>query len=176
MKIWSILYRDVEPKGRGVANRICANVESANALLVSIKADQAITFSIVQSIEAVMNRYIQAQSFGKTFRIEFLDVSPYNEKEISDEYLKGCQYGAPMISRYCSSIGVKQDELETMNYLEVDVLQLPDKFKPLVNSAQVSTTSTDTDNAGGRPRKDDTELTDSGAQSREDGVEDGDWG
>ena len=68
-----------------------------------------------------------------------------------------------------------QDELEYMNFIETDILDLPNKFKPLVNSAQVGSNDTE-ENSAGRPRKDDTELTDSGAQSREDGVEDGDWG
>ncbi len=160
----------------GVSSLLFNNSKaSANALLISIKADQAITYAIVQGIEAVMNRYIQAQSYGKNFKIEFLDISPYNEKEVADQYLKGCQYGAPMISRYCASLGVMQDELEYMNFIETNILDLPNKFKPLVNSAQLGSSDTE-ENSAGRPRKDDTELTDSGAQSREDGVEDGDWG
>ena len=40
---------------------------SANALLLSIKADQAITFGIVKSIEDMVNRFIQSQSYGKNF-------------------------------------------------------------------------------------------------------------
>lgn len=161
----------------GVSSLLFGNASpSANALLLSIKADQALTYSLVKSIENMLNRFIQAQSFGKNFRVEFLDVSRFNEKEVSDQYLKGVQYGAPMISRYGASIGVSQDELETMNYLEVEMLELPYKFIPLTNSAQMSGTNEDPEETGGRPRKDDDELTDSGEQSRRDGVEDGDWG
>lgn len=157
----------------GVSSLIFNNAKaSANALLISIKADQALTFALVKSIENVLNRYIHALSFGKNFKIEFLDVSPYNEKETADQYLKGCQYGAPMISRYCATLGIDQEELEAMNYLEVNMLDLPGKFAPLTNSAQLSK---DDQNEAGRPRVDDTQLTDSGEQSREDGVDDGDW-
>lgn len=74
-----------------------------------------------------------------------------------------------MISRYCASLGVGPDEIEVMNYLEVDLLNLPGKFVPLVSSAQTSSEER------GRPRLSDEELTDSGEQSREDGVDDGDW-
>lgn len=154
----------------GVSSLIFNNAKaSANALLISIKADQALTFALVKSIENVLNRYLHWLPFGKNFKIEFLDISPYNEKEMSDQYLKGCQYGAPMISRYCASLGVGPDEIEVMNYLEVDLLNLPGKFVPLVSSAQTSSEER------GRPRLSDEELTDSGEQSREDGVDDGDW-
>ena len=91
---------------------------------------------------------------------------------MADQYLKGCQYGAPMITRYCASLGIDQMEVESMNYLETALLDLPGKFVPLTNSAQLSS---EDKNEAGRPRLDDTELTDSGAQSREDGVDDGDW-
>ena len=55
---------------------------SANALLLSIKADQAITFGIVKSIEDMVNRFIQSQSYGKNFKVTFLDCSPFNRKEL----------------------------------------------------------------------------------------------
>lgn len=159
----------------GVSSLIFNNSKaSANALLISIKADQALTFSIVKSIENVLNRYIQSLSYGKNFKIEFLDISMYNEKEMADQFLKACQYGAPFISRYCASLGVGQDKLENMNFLETELLELPTKFIPLTNSAQMSSSDVEEKEAG-RPRLDDTELTDSGAQSRQDGVEDGDW-
>lgn len=157
----------------GVSSLIFNNAKaSANALLISIKADQALTYALVKSIENVLNRYIRWLPYGKNFKIEFLDISPYNEKEMADQYLKGCQYGAPMITRYCASLGIDQMELEAMNYLETQLLDLPGKFVPLTNSAQLSSNDV---NQIGRPRKDDTELTDSGAQSREDGIEDGNW-
>ena len=61
---------------------------SANALELSIKADQAITFGIVKSIEDVVNRYIQSQSYGKNFKVTFLDSSPFNRKQLAESYVK----------------------------------------------------------------------------------------
>ena len=91
---------------------------SANALLLSIKADQAITFGIVKSIEDVVNRFIQAQSYGKNFKVTFLDCSPFNRKEMGDMYLKACQYGLPFISMYAASQGMSQSEVDCMSFLE----------------------------------------------------------
>lgn len=160
----------------GVSSLIFNNEKaSANALLTSIKADQALTFSIVQSIEDVLNRFIRSRSYGKNFKITFLNTSMYNQKEMADEYLKGCQYGLPFISHYAASMGVPQSELEALNTLEVGILNLQSKFVPLQNSAQLSSATVEAQEEAGRPRLADDELTDSGEQSREDGVEDGDW-
>jgi len=154
---------------------------SATALLMSIKADQSLTYSLVQSIEDVFNRFIWAHGFGKKFKVNFLDISPFNEKDKADEYLKACQYGVPMISHYSASLGVGQSEMEGLNFLEVDVLDLPGRFVQLQNSAHTSSNQSDssgeivegTTEVGGRPPVNDTELTDSGEQSREDSD---DWG
>ena len=146
---------------------------SANALLLSIKADQAMTYGIVKSIEDMVNRYIQAQSYGKNFRVTFLDCSPYNRKEVGDAYLKACQYGIPMISYYAASQGLGQAELDCMSFLENDVLGLTSMFRPLQSSSTMSSEGNGATEKGGAPAKDIGDLTDSGEQTREDGD---DWG
>lgn len=151
----------------GVSSQLFNNQKaSANALLLSIKADQAITYNLVKSIQDVVNRFIQAQSYGKNFHVEFIDVSWVNRKEVGESYLKACQYGIPMISYYCASQGLGQAELDSMSYLETTILHLHDMFKPLRSSATMS--SSDEDNDGGAPEKEIGDLTDSGEQSRED--------
>lgn len=138
---------------------------SANALLLSIKADQAITFGIVKSIEDAVNRYIQAQSYGKNFKVTFLDCSPFNRKEVGDMYLKACQYGLPFISMYAASQGLGQSEVDCMSFLESDVLHLTERFKPLRSSSTLSASSED---EGGAPQKEIGDLSESGEQNRED--------
>lgn len=157
----------------GVSSMLFNNDKpSANALNLSIKADQAITFGIVKSIEDMVNRFIQSQSYGRNFKITFLDCSSYNRKEVGDQYLKAAQYGLPTVMLYAASQGLGQAEFDSMNFLENDVLRLKEVLIPLKSSAQTSGSSSDSDaptDEGGRPLKDDTELTDSGEQSREDG-------
>ena len=163
----------------GVSAQLFNNSKpSANALLLSIKADQMVTYGIVKNIENVINRFIRHQNYGKYWTVTFLDVSPYNRKEMGDQYLKACQYGLPMISCFCASQGLGQAELDSMSYLEGEVLGLQDLFRPIVNSAQLSNDGTDTSTEAetkesGRPRSNDEDLTDSGEQSREDSD---DWG
>lgn len=144
---------------------------SANALLLSIKADQAITYGIVKSIEDAINRLIQAQSYGKNFRVNFLDVSPYNRKEVGDAYLKAASFGLPTISAYAASQGIGQAELDCMSYLEGTVLGLPDLFRPIQSSSQMSSKDLDSQAAsdeGGAPTKGLGEISESGEQNQED--------
>lgn len=161
----------------GVSSLLFNNEKaSANALLLSIKADQAITFGIVKSIEDVVNRYIQSLSFGKNFKVTFLDCSPFNRKELGDAYLKAATYGLPTISMYAASQGLGQAELDSMSYLEGSVLQLQDLFKPIKSSTQMSSADLESDaptDEGGRPPSEIGDLTDSGEQSSENKD---DWG
>jgi hypothetical protein len=136
-----------------------------------MKADQAITYGIVKSIERAINRFIQSFNYGKYFRVNFLDVSFVNRKEVGDAYLKAASYGLPTISAYAASQGIGQAELDAMAFLEGTVLELQKRFKPIQSSSQMSSDSLNGNGAteeGGAPEKDITELTDSGEQSRED--------
>lgn len=147
----------------GVSSLLFNNEKaSSNALLLSIKVDQALTYSIVKSIEDAINRFIQRQNYGRNFKVTFLDCSPFNRKEMGDQYLKACQLGLPMVSYYCASQGMLQYEMDTMNFLEDDVLNIKDKFIPLRSSSTMSGDS-------GRPTKDVGELSDNGEVSTERG-------
>lgn len=149
----------------GVSSLLFNNEKaSANALLLSIKADQSITYGIVKSIQDVINRFLQSQSYGKNFKVNFLDVSPYNRKEVGDAFLKAASYGLPTISAYAASQGVGQAELDSMSFLEGTVLGLQDIFRPIQSSSQMSSSDLDSTAAtdeGGAPTKEIGELSDS---------------
>lgn len=155
----------------GVSSLLFNNEKaSANALLLSIKADQSITFGIVKSIEEVINRYIHSLPYGERFKVTFLDCSRFNQKELGDAYLKAASYGLPTISMYAASQGLGQAELDAMSYLETEILNLQDMFKPIISASQMSADDLDGGGAtdeGGAPEKDAGDLTDAGEQSRE---------
>lgn len=154
----------------GVSSLLFNNAKaSSNALLLSIKADQALTFSIVKSLETMLNRLIHSKGYGKYFRVSFLDISTYNRKEMGDIYLKAATYGMPTTMHYAVSQGLMQDDVEQMSFLQNDVLGLHDKLIPLRSSATMSSSDTDIESTGGRAREDDDELTDDGEITRERG-------
>lgn len=115
-----------------------------------------------------MNRFIQSQSYGKNFKVTFLDCSPFNRKELGDMYLKACQYGVPMVSYYCASQGLSQSEMDCMNFLENEVLNIKSTFIPLQSSSTQSSDGNGATQEGGAPQKDIDELSESGEQNRED--------
>jgi hypothetical protein len=156
----------------GVSSLLFNNEKaSANALALSIKADQAVTYGVVKSIEDAVNRLLQAQPFGKNFKVTFLDVSPFNRKEAGDQYIKAAQFGMPTVSLYCASQGLGQAELDSMNLLENDVLEIKKLFVPLSSSNTQSGNASSGKGAtdqGGAPVKDIGEISDSTERNRED--------
>ncbi len=151
----------------GVSSLLFNNPKaSSNALLLAIKVDQAMTFSIVKSIESMVNRFIRSHGFGKYFKVTFLDCSPFNRKEVGDAYLKACQFGLPMVSYYCASQGLLQDEMDCMNFLEDDVLEIKRRFVPLKSSATQSSKDM-TANEPGRPESEIGDLSDEGERAKE---------
>ena len=145
---------------------------SANALLLSIKADQAVTYGVVRSIQDAINRIIQEQFYGKNFTLNILDVSRFNQKEMGDAYLKAATYGLPTVSAYAASQGIRQAELDGMSFLETQVLGLQKMFKPIVSSNQTSNQADPDEkeaptDEGGAPEKDIGEVSDSREANRE---------
>lgn len=156
----------------GVSSLLFNNEKaSANALALSIKADQAVTYGIVKSIEDMVNRLLQSQAFGKNFKVTLLDVSPFNRKEVGDMYLKAAQFGLPTVSMYAASQGLNQAELDSMNLLENDVLEIKKLFVPLSSSNTQSGSAVDSKGAtdeGGAPKKDIGDVSDSREENSED--------
>ena len=156
----------------GVSSLLFNNPKaSANALLLSIKADQAVTYGIVKNIGDAVNRLIQSQNYGKNFKVNFLDVSQFNRKEAGDAYLKAAERGLPTISAYAASQGIGQAELDNMSFLETTVLGLQDMFRPIQSSSQMSAEaikeSEGATDEGGAPTKGVGEITESGEQNQE---------
>ena len=70
-----------------------------------------------------------------------------------------------MVSYYCASQGLGQDEMDCMNFLEDDVLGIKGRFIPLQSSSTQSKSTTGND--PGREEKEIDELSEAGEQTRE---------
>ena len=153
----------------GVSSLLFNNAKaSSNALLLSIKADQTITYGIVQSITDAINRYLKIRPYAQNFRLNILDISPFNRDEMTAAYLKACQFGIPMISYYCASSGLDQMAMDAMSYLEGSVLNLQDRFRPLRSSTQMSADAqSDSNGEPGAPEKKLGEVSDSREANKE---------
>lgn len=133
---------------------------SANTLGLSTISDQAIVFRALRQIERWINRKLKTLSGTVKFKINLLDITRYNMKEMHDQYVKDGQYGLPMRTAIAASSGIAQAELRSLAYLENDVLNMPDYEVPL-KSSNVQSGNDD----AGRPQSDN--VGDEGEVSRE---------
>lgn len=153
----------------GVSSLLFNNKKAAaSALLLSIKVDQGMTWEIVKQIEVMLNRYLHSKTYGKKFKISFINSSTFNQKEVADQYLKAATYGFPTLSLYMATTGLEQDEVENMNMLEQDILGLQKKFIPLQSSNTMSSEAQqEANNQNSSASKDDSERSEKREQNEE---------
>ena len=96
-------------------------------------------------------------------KVKFFDVSIHTRDAFKESMQKDLQYGFPNIVAINSLNGVSELDTLAMNFLENDILNLTDKFKPLTSANTVSNKSSD----GGAPTKSPEELSDSGVKTRD---------
>lgn len=135
---------------------------SSSTLELSTVNDQAIIFRVLRQIERWINKQLKQMSGSYKFRINLLDVTRFNKKEMHDQYLKDGQYGLPARSAIMATSDLGQTELQSMAYLENVVLNLKQHEVPLVSS-NVQTSE------GGRPTAEESgeKIGDAGEASRE---------
>ena len=149
----------------GVSSLLFSNAKaSSNALLLSIKADQAITYSLVESLGAMLNRYLHSKPFGKNVSVKFLDIGRYNRDEMSKAYLQACQYGFPFASHYAAAMKMTQSEMDGLEVLENEVWNIRERFVPLQGSTTISPGG---EGSAGRPALEVGEISDSGETANE---------
>lgn len=130
----------------------------------SNKTDQAKIFKFYRQFERWLNRKLKTKFKGR-IKVKLLNVTEWNIDEERDNLLKNAQYGVPNKIELMALNNTTQQEMEGSMFLENEVLKLHDKWIPLQSSHTQSGTESE-----GRTPKDDTELTESGTQSREDDV------
>ena len=148
----------------GVSGQIfSSDITASRSLEISIAADQAMTWKVVQSIGHALNRILMAQSFSKLFRLVFLDVSRFNRDEYATMLMKTTQYGFPTASLVMATMGVEPLYMSGLNMLETQVLRLQDKFIPFKSANTSPAAGSDT---GGAPMLDKTKISDEGERTR----------
>lgn len=132
------------------------------AIRSSLITDEQDMFTILRQIERWINRKLKIKSGKYKFQITMLNTTWQNQKEKVAEELKVAQFGFPNRIRIATSMGMSQLEMESMNYLELDILGLGDKMIPLQSShTQNGESSGETDvtrGDKGRPTKEEDDV------------------
>lgn len=119
----------------GVGSLLFSNAKQTSATLrLSIMADEQIVFAFMRQIERNVNRLLKMESGADKFKIQILDVTYFNQENMYKTYLSGAQASLPMATMANATMGLSQQDMIAMNYLENDVMQIFDKFTPLSTS------------------------------------------
>lgn len=134
---------------------------TSTGLSSSIQTDEEILFSYLRQIERWINRRLKKMSGQYKFKFKFLDVTVFNQADKFDMYLTAAHSGLPTITEAAATINISPLDLMNKATLENDILGLHDLLKPL------ATSHTQSNKKAGAPKKDDSEISDSGQVNRD---------
>ena len=122
------------------------------------------TKGIMQQINAFVNERIKLKFPNTNMVMKYMDVTAYTKSERIAELQKACEFGLPFKLELAMMLG--QDPLENyaMGWLEDKMgLAITRWTHPLVSSHTATSNSKD----NGAPTKDDDDLSDEGAETRD---------
>ena len=123
------------------------------------------TKGILQQVEAFVNERIQMEYPNSVAYIKFIDMTRYDRNERLGQIEKAASLGLPVKQEYMTLLGYSPLETIASDWLETKLGFSVTKFiHPLVSSHTQTADGSDT---GGAPTKDDTELTDAGAETKD---------
>jgi hypothetical protein len=146
--------------------------KSSNANLgKSITVDEQQVFTLLRQVERVINRKMKREVKGAyKFRLNFLNTTENNRSDVIENYLKSAQYGLPVKLLLGASLGLSPSAMTNMAFLENTILDLTNMLIPLSSShTQSGDDSQDSTDEGGRPPKNEDELSDKGEEQIERG-------
>ena len=117
---------------------------------------------LLAQIEARVNRFLDYVLPDNGMRVKYLPVTPYFKEEAIKQVKEACSLGLPMKMQYASLMGMSPLDMNSMLYLENDILKLQDKLIPME-----STYTQSGDKESGGQTKDDGDLSDAGAETRD---------
>lgn len=142
-----------------------SRLSGASSVKMSMLTDALFaTKGIMQQVEAFINERLQMEYPNTAAYIKFIDVTTYTRDERINQIEKAASLGLPVKQEYMVLLGY--DPLETManDWLETKLGMSVNKFiHPLVSTH----TQTGNASAGGAPKKDDTELSPEGEETRD---------
>lgn len=153
----------------GSAGGVGALINSAKAvnntalIEAALKAESAyVTKSVLPQITAWINLQ-QSLTSSNYCRVDLLPVTIYTKKEYRESILEANQHGYAYRLAYGTLLGFSERQTMSLLHFENEALQLFDLMShPLMSSY----TQSNSNDEGGRPEKDASELSPSGERSR----------
>ncbi|WJJ55263.1 hypothetical protein QB910_000019 [Dabrowskivirus KKP3916] len=139
----------------------------AIALNASIKTDEAIMFDVLRQVERWLNRFLKYQGGSYKFRVSMLDTTIFNRQDVITSLSNLGMVGFPVKTRIVAAAGLPPSALTSLEFLENDVLNLQEKLVPMQTGYTQSGDGANPNDKGGRPEKEDSKISDSGAKAKD---------
>jgi hypothetical protein len=142
-----------------------SRLTGASSVLMSMLSDALMaTKGLLPQIEAFINERIQMEFPNSMAYIKFIEVTAYDKKERINTVKDAASLGLPVKQEYMALLGYDPIEAIASDWLETKLGLAIDKFVHPLISSHTQSGSSDT---GGAPTKEDGDLTDDGAASRD---------
>lgn len=140
---------------------------STAGLSKSIAKDESLVTGFYPQVNRWMNRKIKStHPKWKHWSVELLDTTQQSEKEYATHLVNLGTLGFPVAGAIAAMIGQDVSSVESMSYLENEVLKLKEKMIPFASSHTGGADNTE-GTSGGRPALDDSKISDSGQANRD---------
>ena len=142
-----------------------SRLTGASSVKMSMLADAMMaTKGLMPQIEAFINERIQMEYANSAAYIKFIDVTAYTRDDRIAQIEKAANAGLPVKQEYMTLLGYNPLEAIAADWLETKLGLSTTRFiHPLVSSHTQSGNS----DTGGAPEKDDGDLTDEGAETKD---------
>lgn len=126
-----------------------SQVNSTEALKMAILCDSLQVLNpLLPQIETWQNRYMKLH-LKHACPIKYIRVTPYTKGDMIDRFEDAAQYGLPVKIAYATLLGFDPLEVNSLAYLENDILHLADTWEPLQSSHTQSNRSSSSDDDSG---------------------------
>lgn len=141
-----------------------STISGAEAFRAATKADTELAISsLLGQVQGWTNRML-SYLVSDPAKVKFFEVSAYTKDAFKESLQKDLNYGFVSALAINSLNGFSELDTLALNYLEKDVLKLNEKFIPLATASTQSG-----NNEGGAPEKSDTEISDEGSKTKDNG-------
>ena len=130
------------------------------------------TSTLLPQINGFINRML-SYKLSNPSKVHCFEVTVYTREKLAEQLLTSCQYSYSNRLAYNTCLGISEKETLALNYLENEVLKLPDIMQYPLSSSFTSSGSNTTEDGytseigQGAPKKDDDELSESGDRMRD---------
>lgn len=144
-----------------------ADNDTAGALKLSLKTDEALVFGLMNQCERLVNRIMKQMSGTQKFKLNFLPATIFNKDEMVSQYKDAATLGIPVKAAYAALMGLQPLDVFGANYIEMNILDMGN-LTPLSSSYNQGAGA----GGAGRPAAKEEDLGADGEKTRGSGSND----